>query len=789
MSSSMSHCDVTSRELTISSSSPDDIQSMLGKFQTLTRRLENTKANIFGAVNSFYKEYLNTYQFCTDFQDEMSSLNDDINSLLEESTEAANTYKLAELGVESERDYQLLLKQLVDCQNDAIALLIISKLHMHLQEFDKHLEVTDFLSAGNSIHDMSFMLERLSLAKGTSSYDPSIYLLLKEDYIKKKSALKHRLDELFSAAISFEKKNNMTEMTVYNRILTTSVRNYYDNPVSLEILFIALQKLNYLTDKLKWLSSQLAEHFVTPIVCNPTRELSVMRSKLHGVQLRYGTAALTKETKDTKRDPELVFEKLIEVAEFVRFNAFKDIELADYMQEVEEEQVPVWKLFGLVWWEGTWKIIRKECLEMSIPSDYKLLSYYEKVAESGLKFEQRLRTCGFLPEDREDITNFFRNIEQEFARKKRTNILSTARDILMNMDQNTTEVTHATERGCLSILGETKEQPDSVGKQSKQGKEGLEAEEASFRLPTCHVSVQVQTLVEIVYQTLQEAENTDSKGNIELFYCARDLFDLYRAIIPVYYARAIEASPARTAIFHNDCLYICHHLAILGFQFRKTLQSVSDLSAPLDQTGTFVDMIPGFRRLSETIFLHQMRRQRDMIKTNLLKTEGFGGMERDDRFEAVEKGVKECLFQLGDLSKIWLPILPSEVYLKAMGILLNTLLDEIIQNILSLEVIALEARHQLRYIITVIGKANEWFVAKSEGGARQVEKMPVPKYVASWEKYWLLVTLFEADPKDIATILLDGKLSPAFSQAEVKRLVQLFCDERDRDLMLKKFGR
>lgn len=54
----------------------------------------------------------------------------------------------------------------------------------------------------------------------------------------------------------------------------------------------------------------------------------------------------------------------------------------------------------------------------------------------------------------------------------------------------------------------------------------------------------------------------------------------------------LQKLPQLSAIHHNNCMYIAHHLLTLGHQFRYHLPS------PLsDGAATFVDMVPGYRRL------------------------------------------------------------------------------------------------------------------------------------------------------------------------------------------------
>ena len=102
-----------------------------------------------------------------------------------------------------------------------------------------------------------------------------------------------------------------------------------------------------------------------------------------------------------------------------------------------------------------------------------------------------------------ELKRFVDEVDVHFASKKRRDLLLIAREVLMKDDHNTVQVTNATERGGLNIQTEDK---GALKGSSKGGKEGVEAdEEGLVSLPTCHISTRTQTLVELIYQTLNEA--------------------------------------------------------------------------------------------------------------------------------------------------------------------------------------------------------------------------------------------------------------------------------------------
>ena len=59
--------------------------------------------------------------------------------------------------------------------------------------------------------------------------------------------------------------------------------------------------------------------------------------------------------------------------------------------------------------------------------------------------------------------------------------------------------------------------------------------------------------------------------------------------------------PQLSALHHNNCMYIAHHLLTLGHQFRPKLPE------PLNQSvASFVDLVPTIRQMGEKCFLEQL---------------------------------------------------------------------------------------------------------------------------------------------------------------------------------------
>ena len=70
-----------------------------------------------------------------------------------------------------------------------------------------------------------------------------------------------------------------------------------------------------------------------------------------------------------------------------------------------------------------------------------------------------------------------------------------------------------------------------------------------------------------------------------------------------------------SAIFHNECMFISHHLMTLGCQFRKSL--------PANISSTFVDLIPKIKKLGVDHFLRQLTQQKNIMSGYLDGAKGL----------------------------------------------------------------------------------------------------------------------------------------------------------------------
>lgn len=101
----------------------------------------------------------------------------------------------------------------------------------------------------------------------------------------------------------------------------------------------------------------------------------------------------------------------------------------------------------------------------------------------------------------------------------------------------------------------------------------------NFKIKPFHVSVQAHSLIDVIYASLEQTNPDKHERNLEYLYTARDLFDLYRALIST-------TGTVSKMLLYNDCVFLAHHIFTLGMQFKDSIPSNCESSF------SFLDIAP-----------------------------------------------------------------------------------------------------------------------------------------------------------------------------------------------------
>ena len=184
--------------------------------------------------------------------------------------------------------------------------------------------------------------------------------------------------------------------------------------------------------------------------------------------------------------------------------------------------------------------------------------------------ENHLLSIGYIQKDEKHLTVFLSDLHLIYAEKKRKNILYNAHGIMKREYINSITITDSLEKTCLNPSNENEK---TLNKQVNFGEpeSNDDVTDGYFRLPSnLQVSKCAKSLVELVHETLLEACNAELKVKcvLILFHTARDVFMLFRAIVPTLYAADISNDARASMLFHNDCMYIAHHMLTIGHMYR-----------------------------------------------------------------------------------------------------------------------------------------------------------------------------------------------------------------------------
>lgn len=302
----------------------------------------------------------------------------------------------------------------------------------------------------------------------------------------------------------------------------------------------------------------------------------------------------------------------------------------------------------------------------------------EELLELTLPFSQELEDLYRIPSNPPSrLVVFCKDFEKAFIDHRRMELLNEARDILMKNDYHNTTI---------------------VGAEENPSPEDMKEEAlAVFRLSRCSVSDTANKLVALVRKTMDECVSVvgvphDSPLAIlrpTLYKTAREMFSLYRTIIPANHGREVANVPRTAAVLHNDAVFLAHHCLTLGLEYKEKFPEIDEDDSRgklLKQTCLFVDMVPLFRELAD-MSLNDML---DLQKHQLAEIVGsrityFGQSLRSDEsvqeWSEAETALAAGIYHLRHLAQAWNPIMSKPVFLRSMGYLADVLFSLFLREV------------------------------------------------------------------------------------------------------------
>ena len=375
--------------------------------------------------------------------------------------------------------------------------------------------------------------------------------------------------------------------------------------------------------------------------------------------------------------------------------------------------------------------------------------------------------------------DFANNIEEAFAKKRVAFLLHKARDI-MKEDLHSCQLIEETQ----PFLNQ-----DFTAKFSRQMEdikplpiledlhlpEGFSFDDCIFRFPRCQISRHVMKLLNLVHETLDEASCSKAILAERLVLASKLMIELYRDVLPTFHKHALDQFPQHSALAYTNCMYLSFQCASLGYEYLERLPSTIQ-----NCFVTFADLIVKIRNVGIEIFLQQLRKQRDELDS-ILKDSGIASLQGEAQIPPrAEQGLKQILHQLNRLRNVWQDVLPSHVYSKNIGVLLNFVIGRLIDQIVKLEDIAADSATQISTLFSLfVEKAPDLFVIDHD---KRSSKHDVIRFVRLWPKLKELILVLDANLKEIDDrwALGKGPLAVEFGVDEMKQLIRALFQNTDR---------
>ncbi|XP_065553044.1 centromere/kinetochore protein zw10 homolog isoform X2 [Lathamus discolor] len=751
----------------------EDLGTRIGR---LSRRVEELKGEVCSMINKKYSEFLPSAQSAEELAARVEGL--------------CGSIDLLKAGIESEvqRDLNVAVAEFTELKHqlerDTLVLSILKKLQefdIAIKEYNTALLEKKYVAAAQHLETARSSLRLLESRKG---FELKILKALGTELTVQTQNMLYHLGEEWQKLAVWKlppSKGSSLESVVYSELHLHTVSSKEEEIAGPPVASVlqAFAVLGELHTKLKIFGQLLLKHILKPLILYPSLQ-PCTEEQSNVFILRFKS----EEPSLDHSSPMEVFDKIRLIFE-VLHKYLLNVPLEQPVEDKKGCGVTLAELLGDMIWEELSDCLIQNCLVNSIPTNSSKLEQYIEVIKSTEEFEKALKNMQFLKGDTTDLLKYARNVNSHFANKKCQDVIVAARNLMTSEIHNTVKITPDS---CVTLpklpdpgAGDHSKTPkasellhnDMVNLENK-----TKLSQYTFSLPTCRISSSVEKLMELAYQTLLEATSSTDQCCIQLFYSVRNIFQLFYDVVPTYHKENLQKLPQLAAIHHNNCMYIAHHLLTLGHQFRYRLTNIL-----CDGAATFVDMVPGFRRLGMECFLAQMRVQKGEILERLSSARNFSNMDDEENYCAANKAIRQVLHQLKRLGKVWQDVLPVNVYCKAMGTLLNTALTEIVTRITALEDISAEDADRLYSLCrTMVEEGPQVFTPLPEDDKNKKYQEEVPVYVQKWMTFKELMIILQANLQEIVDQWADGKgpLAAEFSAAEVKSLIRALFQNTER---------
>ncbi|KAK3591551.1 hypothetical protein CHS0354_041595 [Potamilus streckersoni] len=724
-------------------------QEARSKLQILSKQIDNLKTQLHDATVSKYANFVPNLRTAEKLATEVQLVKQEIDEV---SIKIENEIK-SQLNL-STGEFQYLTAQLQDVNALMVILQKLVKLQEGLDNVGHAVRVQDYGTAADTIYSIQSLLAESVFGH---EHELQIMLAIRTECHVQKEKLLFDLGDRWKELVQWNIQEDGTKNDAIHKIELKLFKTGVNSKV-VENIISGMNKLDILNEKLKRFGEQLLDHMLRPMITRADCKNQVSVTE----QAKVFSISYKNCSNPSPPSPPDMFSRLYQSLLLLQENLF--------CVKIDDGEETLLERLGEIVAGELLEMTVKECLIPAIPTSTKELEKFGEVIQLTKDTHKELLELHFIKDSNTTLLDYVQNVNVLFANKKCQGILEEARKLMTSEIHNTMLVTNDKPLGDLPPIMHV-----HTNKKAKKLELAPEVQLSpnTFRLPTCLISTCVQQLMTMAYETLQEASESSPQCAVQMYYAIRNMFELFCCVFPTYHKQSLEKLPQLSALHYNNCMFISHHLMTLGHQFSKKL--------PQNISTTFVDLVPKIRRLGAESFLQQLAQQKAQLLEYLQAASGFQSVSEEERFIVADKSIKQVLHQLQHLKNVWQEVLPSTNFRKAMGTLLNAIIAELTDSVVSLEDISADDAKHLSGLVSRI-TANAQELMQIEGGESINVSVELQRNVSKWNRFKELDLVLNANLLEISDRWSAGKgpLAVEFTATEVKQLIRALFQNTER---------
>ncbi|KAL5581769.1 hypothetical protein UlMin_014211 [Ulmus minor] len=705
----------------------------------LIQRLESHSLQIKGTIQSYilfhHQDFSNLFSICNDAVSRSRQISNDLSDLL---------------GMVSDRPVDAEISEIVKEMSGKMR--EVKEKRELLELVRAVVEISEKLGAarvGLRNGRLRFAAEELRELKrvlGVANYDdriddrePIVYALLRKEWSECFEEIQELLLKFMEKAVRFDRESNTVR--VQYRLSDGGV-----DSIELRTVLEALDVAGILDYGLTKVADLIIKYVVSPAVnyrSSVSFEEDLVRDSEEITEAKLKIVSLRDPKVENAGDT--IYSGITQVFQFV----YKSICF----------QNDFWiQSFGRLTWQRVSDLIISNYLSKVVPQDASKLADFQKIIERTSEFEAALKEMTYISasDDKDNrLSNFAENVEVHFASRKKTEILATARKLLLQCDFAIPQESTRNERMTVNT--------------------SEHVVDLLFLSEKCVVSKAATQLMKLVHQTLKDVCLSSTRVALEFYHAARDVLLLYEVVIPVKLERQLESFNQVAVLMHNDFLYISQEVLGLAYEYRP------DFPSSIKEHAVFVDLAPRFHVMAEDILQRQVQLVIYNLKEAIDGADGFQNTHLKQGFDSAKFSIDQVVFILEKVHLIWEPLLMPSTYKRSMCLVLESVFSRITKDILLIDDMAAEETLQLQRLILLM---LESLSSLLESLNRQIEKSqesPVralDDLIPSLRKIRKLAELLDMPLKSVTAAWESGDLiSCCFTLEEVQDFIKaIFAD-------------